>query len=144
MSKPPVQWNCEDCDNSGLLAPPQEPIMIQQGELEVPDVDKDGKLIYELIDGKDEKGKPIKISKPKTKKIPHMVHKRIKVLRQEPVTAKMHEIEVPAMKDLANRIFMTQIRIGEEVVTRYLCKGCVDKLSPLLKQAKEKMVGMNR
>jgi len=144
MKKPPVQWNCEGCDDSGLLAPPQEPILVQDGEIEVPEVGKDGSPVFEMIDGKDDAGKPIKIQKIKTKKQPRMVHKKRKMLRQEPVTGVMHEIEVPEMKDLCDRIYLTQLRVGEEIITRYLCGCCLKKLIPLLKPAKEMMLGMNQ
>jgi len=141
--KPPVQWNCECCEKSGLLTPPVEPIMVQDGEIEVPEKDSSGKIVYETIEEKDEKGKPFKVKKPKMKKVPKMKPKMGKRKQQNPVTSKMEILDVPTFKDLAVRIRLIQLRVGDEVITRYLCTGCLNKQMPTIKPLWNVMEGMN-
>lgn len=152
MGKPPVQWNCEGCENSGLLSPPQEPVWVQDGEIEVPEKDESGKLVYDEVDlfddygrpVKDEDGKQVKTKKQRKKKQPKMVNLKRKSKRQDSVTGQFKEVEVPEMKDLATRIYMVQMRVGEESVQRYVCKSCLDTLIPFLKPVKERLERMNQ
>jgi len=123
---PPFQWNCEtkNCGQSGLLTPPTEPILEQDGEMNVPDTDEKGMPIMEVVGavGKSE------IKKPKMKKVPKMVNKLGHIRRQDAVTHVMKTYSIPLHKDLAVRIYMVQLRMGEEAVTRFLCKGCLKKM----------------
>lgn len=148
--KPPVQWNCAICPTSGLLAPPMEAVMIEDGIIEVPETTEKGELIFEMVDAKDEKGKPLKsengkpmkVRQPKMKKQARMVNPKKKGKRQNSITGKMEEIEIPSMKDLAERIHMVQIRVGEESVTRFLCSPCLDKNIKALKKVRDLLEGM--
>lgn len=141
--KPPVQWNCEGCEVSGHLSPPMEPIMEQVGEIEIPETDKQGKLVYEFKDGKDDKGKPIRIKQVKMKKEPRMGPKMGKMKKQDPVTSKVTVVDIPQYKDLSTRIRLIQLRMGDETITRYMCQGCLKTKHPVLKAAWDALEGMN-
>lgn len=141
--KLPIQWNCEGCEESGMLAPEKEPIMEKIGEMEVPETDDKGQLVFEVVDDKDEKGKPIKLKRPKMKIIPRMGNKMGKMKQQNPMTGRMQTVDVPQFKDLSTRIYLIQLRIGDEILTRYLCKGCLLGVKTEVKGIWNKLEGMN-
>lgn len=114
--------------------------MEQEGEIEVPETDNDGKIIFnmreeEVEDTQTKKKTKVTIKEPRMKKVPKMVNKKGKVKRQNPVTGKMETVEVPMQEDLAPRIYRVSMTLGEEQMNRFLCKKCLQKKIDVLKTA---------
>ena len=109
-----VTWKCDLCGKETLINPPTE-------------------LLFEM----DEKGKS-KLNMTGSQ-IPVMS----KMKRQNPQTGLMMDIPIQAVKDLTPRAYITQIRIGNDKISKDFCKDCLDKeILPLLKPAWDKLEGI--
>lgn len=114
-----VTWHCDICGKPTYVNPPVEQVTeIRDMTYEVPEVDPETGEVQV-----DAQGLPKK--KPVT--IKQQVPKMTKIKRQHPFTGDVEDIEVPEMKDLAERAYIVQLTVGPEQVQKDFCKECMTK-----------------
>lgn len=89
------------------------------------------------VDADDGKGGTTKV------KMPHRVPKMGVRKAQNPFTGEVEDKPVQISKDMDERAYYLQLTCGGEVVSRDVCKACLDKeVLPLLKPLWDKLASM--
>lgn len=100
-----VKWICDSCGIPTHLDPPKEQVIDRVERVRLPNSDPNV-----------EKFQNVNI--PKTVK-----HKTL-----DPISKKMVEIDVPLMRDLEERTYIVELRIGQDRIQRDFCKKCLDTI----------------
>lgn len=111
------KWHCDRCGKETFISPRMEPVMVP---------------------ATDDKGQPLVDADNK----PILKQATVKTSRQHPVTGEITQVQVPAFKDLQERVYIVRVVVNDESVQRDLCRTCLDKLMPQLKAAREALVGL--
>lgn len=116
-----VKWNCDECGKETNVNPQKQPAM-EDKSIEVPELDPTT-------------GQPIrdKDGKIKLKTVVQQVQKKTTVKVQDMITGKVINQQIGMFEDLSPRAYIIRFGIGQEVVQRDVCKGCLDLLMPLIK-----------
>ncbi len=106
------KWNCDLCGKDTFINPPTQTVMEEREfTIDVPQVDKDGKL-----------KEPKKITQKA------VLPKVAKAKRQNHETGNIEEYDVPLVKDLKPRAYIVQMHVGYENITRDFCKDCLKNI----------------
>lgn len=100
-----VKWMCDKCGIPTHLDPPREHVIERFEKVRVPSNDP-------------------KIEKYQNQPIPKMETKKT----LDPISKKMVDVSVPVMKDLEERTYIVELRIGQDRIQRDFCKKCLDSI----------------
>ena len=101
-----LRWHCDICGKVTTMLPQTEKVFEEVGiEVNIPD--KDGKVV----------------SKTVKRKVPKMTVQK----QQDPYTGKIINKPVQMIKDLSPRTYIINFSVGQENITKDVCKECLDK-----------------
>lgn len=154
-----VRWHCDLCGQHGHIHPKTEPLFDEK-EVEVDTHEVTGHedraierhetyMDEQEVKGAD--GSVTKVPVARTRKVATVVKvpivntvrkvvtqrtpRTVRMRRQNIHTGAMEEFETHEHKDLDHRSFVVTLTFGLEEVTRHLCRGCLNKLMPVLRPA---------